>query len=86
VPDAVDYTPRQLDIDWFNSMVSLIRDGGVWICPCNTSTYRFEHSSKQLVLLTGDPEEETNRRTAQVAEAYGWSVKEDTSDADNDRT
>ena len=47
------WKPRQVDIMWAHNMVSTMNEGGVWGVPMSQQIYRFNHSQKQIELITG---------------------------------
>jgi hypothetical protein len=48
------YQPRQLDVEWARSAVSLITDGGLLIFPQANLRYRVDHQHKVLTLINID--------------------------------
>jgi len=69
-----DYTPRPEDLAYIGQLIRTLKPGGIWACPGSLSSFKFNHADKEIILLTGDPEDETNRRTVTVAKALGWRV------------
>lgn len=68
------YIPSEQDKAWMQQMVRCIRPGGNWGCPATMSVFQFNHADKEIILISGDPENETNRRTVSTAKAIGWRV------------
>jgi hypothetical protein len=70
------WEPSDFDLQWQRSMLSTIKDGGVWAVPANQSVYQINQSSHTYKLLVGDTNDECNKRIALVFERIGWSSTE----------
>jgi hypothetical protein len=63
-------------VGWARSIVRLIKDGGMWAVPMNSSAYRFDHKAKRLTLVLG-PKDDLFDRTCAVFELLGYEVTAD---------
>lgn len=63
-------------VRWFLSLTFMINEGGKWAVPRSNSIYKIEHSTETITRLGGLGDEDSIRR---VAEAAGWTYKENKS-------
>ena len=70
-----DWKPTTTDLAWCESLVAIIKDGGIWGTPA-TGIYRVDHINKQLVLMERSPEfnKEDYERNVIAFAAIGWQV------------
>lgn len=60
--------------EWCHSLLSSIKDGGVWGIPRSGLVFRVDHSSKSLTLVSGSRDDEDFAATATAFGRVGWSV------------
>lgn len=65
----------QQAVAWQRNMLSVIKDGGVWVVPCCLAVIKIFHSTKTAVFVTG-----RNSDIIKVFTAMGWTVQEPAAD------
>lgn len=69
-----EWTPSPDDIAWVEGLLRMLKDDGVWVCPCSMSIFTFDKTKKEYV-LEGDPQDTTNRKTIRILKDRGWKEK-----------
>ena len=59
-------------VKWQQSMISLVKQSGVWFVPRSHSMYAIDHKHKVAKKVTGFPEPTIEK----VFNAMGWTVDE----------
>lgn len=69
-----NWTPSALDLEFTNTLVENLKDGGMWAVPCNNSLWTF-HKQDLRAVFRGDPQDVTNARIRTILEDYiGYTV------------
>jgi|688.fasta_scaffold269103_4 hypothetical protein len=68
-----NWEPTIADIEWQKTLIETMRDNSTWAVPISRSVFQINKSSKTFKLLTGDPNNETNRRIAVVFKKLEYS-------------
>jgi hypothetical protein len=79
IPDT-RWEPTPADIAWQQQMIRLLINKGTWAVPGSLSIFELDKPNKKFKLITGEPDEETNRRIAKVFKRLGFSEIDDTAD------
>lgn len=79
-----DWRPAETDVEWQREMLRVLKDGAVWGVPISLSSFKFDKVNKTFCLISGDPEQETNRRIAKVLKILGYVEVEKTGEKDDD--
>jgi hypothetical protein len=61
-------------LDWCRNLVAALRDGGVWGIPRSGIVFRVDKKNQQLILTTGEPDDEDFLATKRVFKQIGWRV------------
>lgn len=69
-----EWAPSPSDIAWVEGLLRMLKDDGVWACPCSRSVFTFDKVKKEYV-LEGDPQDTTNRKTIRILKDLGWKEK-----------
>lgn len=56
-PELENWKPQQHQIAWFQRMIGLMRDGGIWQVPASGAQYRVSLTDKTFVLIKGKIDE-----------------------------
>ena len=70
------WKPAQSDLDWVQSLISMVRQDGLWTLPGTLNTYRINHDKKQFIHLIGETTDQTHLRTRECLLLLGWSMTE----------
>jgi len=71
------YEATESDIQWVQNMIGMLKDGGVWVCPCTLTIFTFFHTQKVYKMMGED--HPVNAITMEILERLGWTHEEDDS-------
>lgn len=66
-----EWTPTPSDIAWLEGWIRMLKNDGVWVCPCSESIFTFNKEKKEYK-LEGDHQDPTNRKTLRILKDLGW--------------
>jgi Rieske Fe-S protein len=69
-----EWAPSPSDIAWVEGLLRMLKNDGVWACPCSMSIFTFDKKAKKYD-LAGDPEDATNKKTVKILTHLGWKKK-----------
>lgn len=71
----MNYEPTAIDIHWARNMLAMLKDGGVMVFPATRETYRVNHRTKTVTLISA--QDETFDKTLEVFRRVGYETKRD---------
>jgi hypothetical protein len=73
--EKVPYRPTPTDLDWAETALDLMADGGVLVYPSSGLMYQFDHRARTITLVNPHPRMRAlHRRSCAVFGAFGYKV------------